>query len=542
MKPRVRDLELQSGRLLKDLEDLVRRTKFAASPKRASDIEELIYEILGDSADIVERPIRLPSGEEALLFYFTSMVEERRIEETIIEPLSLWQGQTAFQLVEVEESGIFTTQVQKTLQGEEIIKGMLQGDAVLGFTNMTGAMVISVRQPKSRGVQDPLVEVLARGPRDSFTETAIWNIALVRRRLVDPNLRVIQKTVGIRSQTNVYILYLDDVVNRSALEELMRRIEQTRIDGILDSGMLEQLIEDNWWTPFPTFRHTERPDVVTAEILEGRIGIIVDNTPIALVAPITLDSLFHSPEDTYSRPVPVTLLRIVRFIASIITVTLPAVYIVVSAYHPALMPLKLATKIANSREGVAFPVLFEVLLMQLFLEILREAGFRLPGPIGQTFGIVGGIVIGELGVRSGLVSEMMVVVIALTALASFATPNLLLGTSMRLLGLPIMILSAVFGAFGFVIALCLLLAHLVSLRSLGVPYVLPYPFYPYADFKDTIFRTSLVSNKLRPTYLGPQQRWRLQDVRRDVAEPVQGHKHRSQSSGEDAKGEDANHD
>ena len=196
MRSRVRDLEQQSDRLLKYLEGLVCRTKFAVSPKRASDIEGLIYEILGHSADIVKRPIRMPNGEEILLFYLSSMVEEKRIEETIIEPLSLWQGQTASQLLQVEENGIFSTQVEKTFQGEKIIKGMLQGDAILGFSSMPGALIVSVRQPKSREVQDPLVEVLTRGPRDSFTETAIWNIALVRRRLMDPNLRVIQKTVG----------------------------------------------------------------------------------------------------------------------------------------------------------------------------------------------------------------------------------------------------------------------------------------------------------------------------------------------------------
>ena len=273
------------------------------------------------------------------------------------------------------------------------------------------------------GDRATVIEVVPRGPRDALTETARWNIALIRHRLRDPNLRVRRYTIGARSQTDVYVLYLADVVNRTALSELRRRLERIDVDGILDSGMLEQFLESRRWTPFPQRGKTERPDVAAAALLEGRLCLVVDNSPLAMLAPTTLDGLFHS----------------------------PALYVSVVSFHPDLLPVRAVIKIAGSREGVALPVIAEALLMQLFLEILREAGFRLPGPLGQTFGIVGGLVLSKLGVRAGLVSEMMVVTIALTGIASFGIPSLILGTFIRLLGLPLMLLSAVFGLYGLVL-------------------------------------------------------------------------------------------
>src|SRR5690606_7569479 len=210
---------------------------------------------------------------------------------------------------------------------------------------------------------------------------------------------------------------------------------------------------------------------------------------------------------------------------------LPALYVAVASYTPELLPVRLAIKIANAREGVALPVVVEALLMQLFLEILREAGFRLPGPIGQTFGIVGGIVIGEFAVRSGLVSEMMVVVIALTGLASFTAPSLILGTSIRLLGLPLLLLAAVLGIYGLLLGMAGILAHLVSLRSLGVPYLVPQIYYPPADFKDVVLRGPLPAFKQRPTFYGPQQRVRARDRRRDRRDTEAGRVHRGGGGG-----------
>lgn len=393
----------------------------------------------------------------------------------------------------------------------------------------TGLPVVSLYPPgvARDGTSPNLLLSWSPGDHGILSLRGPLSIALVRQRLADPNLKVRRFRAGERSGTTLFVLYIEDIVNRTALKELERRLNAVKIDAILDSGMLEQLIEDTWWSPFPQMLRTERPDTVVAALLEGRLAIVVDNTPLAIVAPTTLNSLFHAPEDLYSRPVVVALLRLVRFIASVFALTLPALYVAVAAFNPELLPVKMAIKIANSREGVALPVVVEALLIQLFLEILREAGFRLPGPIGQTFGIVGGIVLGELGVRSGLVSEMMVVVIALTALSSFTAPSLIVGTSVRLLGLPLLLLAATLGVFGLIIGLTAILGHLVVLKSLGIPYLIPYAFYPPSDFKDTVIRSSMLSYRQRPTFYGPQQRWRLSDRRGDAYSSQAGHVHKS---------------
>lgn len=516
MAEKVRDFHLQSRRILKDLDDLIQRARYGASAKQASDVAALMQEVLGESADVVKRWIKLPGGRHAVVVYINALADEQRIERFVIQPLSRWQpqGTNIASIEQLQESGIFVGEATATTQTKKLIAAVLHGDAIIACDGVAGGLIVAVRGAKARGVEEPAVELTPGGPRDSFTETAPVNVALIRRRLADHNLRVRRHQVGARSGTALFVLYIDDVVNRTALNELERRLAAVEIDAILDSGMLEQLIEDTWWSPFPQLERSERPDIVASSLLEGRLCVVVDNSPLVIIAPTTLDSLFHSPQDMYARTGVVTILRTVRFIASFFALVLPSLYVAVAAFNPELLPVKMAIKIANSREGVALPVVAEALLIQLFLEILREAGFRLPGPIGQIFGIVGGIVLGDLGVRSGLVSEMMVVVIALTAISSFSAPSLALGTSIRLLGLPLL-LSAVLGIFGLVIGLSAVLAHLVTLKSLGIPYLVPYAYYPPSDFKDTIVRASLPAYHRRPTFYGPQQRIRLKDHRDD---------------------------
>lgn len=517
MAEQVRNLQLQSWRLKKDLDDLIQRVRFTASARQAHDVEDLVRQVLGNSEDIVLRWVGLPEGGKALVVYISSLADDHRVEDFIIRPLASWRPANGPPTIEkLAQGGVLVGVAKPVVQGDQIIQAILHGDAVVALDGASGVLLVSVAGSESRPVEDPAVEVIARGPRDAFTETATINVALIRRRLADPNLRVHRYRSGSRSDTNVFLLYLDDVVNRTALQELQQRLNRIDIDAILDSSMLEHLIEDTWWSPFPQALRTERPDVVAAALLEGRSCLVVDNTPLVIVVPATLNSLFHSPEDMYARPAVVSILRLVRFIAAFFALTLPSLYVAVAAFNPELLPITLAIKIAYSREGVALPVVAEALLIQLFLEILREAGFRLPGPIGQTFGIVGGIVLGDLGVRSGLVSEMMVVVIALTALSSFSAPSLIVGTSIRLLGLPLLLLAATMGVYGVVIGLVAIIGHLVTLKSFGIPYLVPYPFYPSTDFKDIVIRAPVQAYQSRITVFGPQQRRRFKETRSEA--------------------------
>lgn len=458
-------------------------------------------------------------GVEAAVLYIEGLVDSVRIEASLLRPLLEWSGQAS--PAERRSVGrtpellarrvLAASEVTLVRELEEGCEALLQGDAVFVLRGDRQGLRITNRGWQSRPVEDPLLEVTIRGPRDSFTENVMWNTALLRRRIRDPHLRVEFFNVGRRSRTTVAMLHLADVVPQGLVAEVRRRLNAIDIDGVLDTGYIEQLIEDKWWSPFPQHLKTERPDRAAAALLEGRVVIIADTTPFVLVLPATFDSLFHSPEDSYDRWFPVNLLRWVRFLAAALSLTIPGLYVALVAYHPGILPTEFTLRLMTSREGVAFPVLVEALLMQFFLELIKEAGFRMPSPIGQTFGIVGGLILGDIGVRAGLVSEAMVIIVAITAVSSFAAVDRELGTVLRLLGLPLMLSAALLGLYGLTMAILLILTHLCTLRSYGVPYMAPYAFYPSSDLKDTLLKAPLRQFSRRPHYLRPQNPERLGD-------------------------------
>ncbi len=466
---------------------------------------EALRALLGESDDVVFRTFRLGrGGPRATVVYLDGMAKKEDIEERIIQPLVRTAPGPAPSLRHLAERVITAAEVRLTESLDDVLSAVMAGTTALLVDGRPGAIVIANPGWKGRGVEKPPIEFTLRGPREGFSETLIWNVALLRRRLRDPGLRVKKMRIGLRSQTEVALVYLEGIANADVVAEAERRLKRIRIDGILDSGYVEQLIEDTWWSPFPTVNGSERPDVVASSLLEGRVAILADNSSFVLVVPATFDGLFHSPEDSYDRWLQVTLLRVVRFIASFVALLTPALYVAMASYHPGLMPLKLTLKVAASREGVAFPVVVEALIAQFSLELLKEASFRLPSPAGQVFGVVGGLVLGDLGVRAGVFSEMMMIVIAITAIASFSIPTIPLGTVVRLLGLPIMLATVVLGLFGLVIGLLAILAHLACLRSFGVPYLVPYAYLSPEDLKDTVFKAPLALFRRRPTFLKPR--------------------------------------
>lgn len=478
--------------------------------------------------DIVFRDVRLAGGAAATVVYLEGMVKKEDVEERILSPLVTAAGLPGAARKPSRDGIGFAGPgpappspqdlVRQVLTAgkasavgtlDEVVQGLLAGQTVLVVQGGRGAVLVSNQGWKGRPVEKPPIEFSLRGPREGFTETLQWSVALVRRRLQTPGLRVRKMRIGRRSRTQVAVLYLEDVAHPWIVREVETRLRRIDVDGVLDAGYIEQLIEDVWWSPFPTVNGSERPDVVVANLLEGRVAVLVDGSAFALIVPATFDSLFHSPEDNYDRWLPVSILRVVRFIGSFLALLTPSLYLAMTSFHPGLMPTKLALKVAGSREGVAFPVLIEALLAQLLLELLKEAGFRMPSPVGQIFGVVGGLVLGELGVRAGLFSEMMVIVIAVTAVASFSIPTIPLGTVIRLLGLPLMLSTAAFGLYGMVMALLAVGAHLAVLRSFGVPYLVPYAYYARADWKDTLIIYPLRHFRRRPSFLAPRDPVRL---------------------------------
>ncbi|WP_232696502.1 spore germination protein [Brevibacillus daliensis] len=458
---------------------------------------QYVKQVLGNSRDIVIREIQIgKKGVKAGIFYTDGLVDTNSIQNFILESLMLDihtdQGQiisSQHNVLQILKDDILTVgDIQDVTEFSYLLTSLLSGDVVLLVDGYAQGFTIGMRGGKDRGVTESTTETVVRGPKESFTENLRTNTALIRRKIKTPNLWLETKTIGRMTRTNVAIMYIDGVVNDKVVEEVHKRLDRIDIDGILESGYIEALIEDEKFSPFPTIYYSERPDAIAAELLEGKVAILVDGTPIVLVAPALFVSFIQSAEDYYQRADISTLIRLLRFFSIFIALLGPSLYIAITTFHQEMLPTGLLINLAAQREGVPFPAFIEALMMETAFEILREAGLRMPKAIGQAVSIVGTLVIGTAAVEAGFVSAAMVIVIAITATSSFVLPTLALSMSIRMLRFPMMALAASFGLFGILVGFIALVLHLCSLRSFGVPYMSPFgPFIP-EDIKDTLIR------------------------------------------------------
>ena len=396
-------------------------------------------------------------------------------------------------------SGLTTSEVKEEEYIDKSMIALLSGDSLVLVDGYKKVLVIGSKGWPSRGVQEPQTESVIRGPRDGFTETMRFNTALLRRRLRDPNLKIKQIKVGVRSKTDVALAYMENIVDKNVLKEVEKRLESINIDGVLESGYIESFIEDRKYSIFPQVQSTERPDRVAASLLEGRVAIITDNTPFVLLVPATLNILLQSSEDYYERWFIASFIRILRYASAFVSLVLPAAYIAITSYHPGLIPTDLALYIAGTRTGVPFPAFIEAIIMELTLELLREAGIRLPGPIGQTIGIVGGLVIGQAAVQAGLVSPIMVIVVEYRhsfLCGSFLRVGIAFG-SKGFYHSPV----GGTGLYGLMMGLLMILVHLCSLKSFGVPYLAPLVGNTYYELGDALVRVPQTVMYRRPKTL-----------------------------------------
>jgi spore germination protein len=470
-----------------------------------------LKERLKDCDDIVYKEFRVGAeqGFKFLLVYTDGMSSSSMLNDAVLNALMIHArevppdarepGEELYKLVRY--GGLPAPELADKDTLEDAILAILIGDAVLFIDSTEKCIIIGSKDWPKRGVSEPNTESLIRGPRDGFTETFRVNTALVRRRIRDHKLKLKQMQLGKRSFTDLGVMYIEDIVDPTLVEEVTRRIKTIDIDAIIESGYVEQLIEDNYLSPFPQINVTERPDEVAAALYEGRVAILVDNSPFALIVPTTLNSLFQSPEDYYDRWYVATILRFIRYTASIISLMMPAMYIAVTSFHPGILPAKLVISIAAARQGIPFPALIEAFLLEATFELLREAGLRLPVPIGSAIGIVGGIVIGSAAVEAGIVSPIMVIIVAITAIASFSIPNYSLSVGFRMLRFSLMILAGALGLYGIMLGILLILSHLVRLKSFGIPYMSPYVSFDVSDFKDSIVRVPIFMMRKRPIEL-----------------------------------------
>lgn len=451
--------------------------------------------------DIVYQPFTI-GDQSVVLIYILSIVDKRTLREQIVSPLlreTRADGQKRPFLERIDEGSFFTLKYNHEHVADKIVDAIVSGNAVLYLSGLSYTCVFSIDEYAKRAIADSTNEVVLFGPQVAFIENIEDNVSLLRHIIKHPDLKTEQIVIGKYTKTIIYVTYIEGICKPEVLEELKQKLDSIDIDGILGVTYLTEFIEARPFALFPQFQYTERPDTVAASLMEGRIGILQDGTPLALIIPVTYFSLLQSAEDYYQRFYTASFTRIIRLLFVLVAFMLPSLYVAITTFHPEIIPTNLLITIAAARENIPFPALVEAFMMELFFEGLREAGIRIPRPLGQTVSIIGAIVIGQAAVQAGIVSAPMVIVVSITGIASFIIPHFELGHSFRLLRFAVLLLGGTMGMLGIVIAVYLIYLQLVSIKSFGVPYMEPFAPINFAEMKDAFLRVPRFSQKQRPS-------------------------------------------
>lgn len=464
-----------------------------------------IKQIFSKSDDIVIREFFIGPNinVKAFIVYVDGLVNRELIQRDLLTPLmsDAKKGPKENFLLEFLESKVFSIcDVKESDNFKDTVDYILSGATALFVDNTQKALILSTEGWAQRSIEEPDTEVVVRGPREGFTETLRTNTSLLRRKIKTPELKFESMTLGKRTNTQICICYIEGIADDKIVEEVKQRLSRIDTDSILESGYIEQFIEDAPLSFFPTIGNSEKPDTVAGKILEGRVAIITDGSPFVLTVPYIYIEAFQTSEDYFSRSFYVTIIRWIRFIAFFLSVFSPALYVALTTFHQEMIPPSLLVSVAAAREGVPFPAVVEALMMSVIFEILKEAGVRLPRSVGQAVSIVGALVIGEAAVSAGLIGAPMVIVTALTAISSFVVPAT--EDTATIMRLTYIILAGALGLFGIMLGVSFLLIHMLSLRSFGAPYFSPFSPTTFRNFKDVFIRTPWWAMAERPRVIG----------------------------------------
>ncbi|PQP80100.1 spore germination protein [Paenibacillus sp. PCH8] len=450
-------------------------------------------------ADMIYQPLQI-GPIRCTLLYIQSIVDTQSMREAIIKPLLEEAARNEISpdfIGRVVSGTFFSLENRQGDSAEILVDDIVSGNAALYIEGMSGMIVFSIPNYQKRSVPESSNEVVVVGPQEAFIEDIHVNMSLLRHKIKHPDLKTIKFTIGKYTKTEVFVIYIQGLCKSDILENVLTSLGEIDMDSSLGVSYLSEFLEDHPLSPFPQYQYTERPDTVAAALVEGRIGVMQDGTPFSLLIPVTFFSLMQSSEDYYQRFHSASFIRIIRLLFAVIAFLLPSVYVAVTTFHPEIIPTNLLITIASARENIPFPALIEALIMEITFEGLREAGIRIPKPLGQTVSIIGGIVIGQAAVQAGIVSAPLVIVVSITGIAAFIIPHFELGLAFRLLRFPVLFMGGTLGLFGIVISIYLLYWYMVSMRSFGVPYMQPFAPLVLRDFKDTFVRVPWFQMKKR---------------------------------------------
>ncbi|MEK3934524.1 spore germination protein [Sporosarcina sp. FSL W7-1349] len=458
-----------------------------------------IKKLFHESIDLFVQEVDWPTGK-GIVCYYSSLADGTEVNKQIDiirnraqSGMANW-GKTAVSEV-------------KSYSQEELVKIVCSGSTAVIFPDPKLIVTITAEKTATRSPEEPGNEQVVRGSHEGFVENLQQNLSLVRKKLISSDLVVKSIQKGHKTNTSITYLYVDTIADPDVVAEVEARLNRIDEDIILSLGQIEDYLEDSTWTPFPQFMNTERPDRVVQNLVEGKIAVFTNDSPTVLIAPVTFFSFYQSPDDFNGRVLVGSFYRLLRLFSLVMAIFLPAFYIAVVSFHSEILPIEISKKVKLAINEIPYRPIMEAFLLEIFIELIREASIRLPKPIGQTIGIVGGLVVGDAIVSAGIVSNLMVIVVALTAISSFVVPSVEMNMTIRLLRFPFMLAAASFGFFGMAIGTLILFIHLLNRSSLNQPYFSPVvPFDP-SRFKEIFFRLPFSkSHKQQKTFSFKQPR------------------------------------
>ncbi len=444
---------------------------------------------------------------EGMLVFFQNLVDEKLIDQFIVSPLAQGFPDDPSLTSHAVKQKIYNKEMLETDEVRQATEALLRGYSLLLIDGCASALLINTYKPVHRTVNEPPSEITVKGPRDGYVEDISMNIALLRQRLPHPQLQFEEVLVGKYSKTKIIVAYIRDLAEPELIETITRRLSEIEIDNVPNAGEIEQLIEDQSATIFPTIGNTQRPDKTAALLVEGRAAVFVDGTPVVLSMPHMFFESLQSPDDYSSRQVYASLIRLLRFIGLFFSVLSPSFFIAALNFQKEMIPSSLIFSLTEAREKVSIPLTLEVVFMMLVFEILREASLRMPKSINNALSIIGALVLGDVAVSAGLIGAPTMVVVSISAIFAFViTP---LTEAISLLRLLFIIPATLFGIYGLVLCALIVLTHMVSLTSMGTPYMAPLAPTYFADWKDFFIRGPLRWFKFRPKSIPSQHKLRL---------------------------------